>query len=82
MEIIKCDFEACKTHTHTKLLGTRLHLSHEYSNIHKIMLISKYFCKNEYINIDIVYIKRNFLTQIEKKKELFLHISAVKQNLC
>lgn len=82
METIKCDSEACKTHTHKKLLGTRLHLSHEYSYIHKIMLISKYFCKNEYINIDIVCIKRNFLTQIEKKKELFLHISAVKQNLC
>lgn len=81
METIKCDSEACKTHTHKKLLGTRLHLSHEYSYVHKIMLISKYFCKNEYINIDIVCIKRNFLTQIEKK-ELFLHISAVKQNLC
>lgn len=76
METIKCDSEACKTHTHTKLLGTRLHLSHEYSYVHKIMLISKYFCKNEYINIDIVCIKRNFLTQIEKKGIVFTYISS------
>lgn len=59
-----------------KLLGTRLHLSHEYSYVHKIMLISKKFCKNDYINIDIVCIKRNFLTQIEKKGIVFTYISS------
>lgn len=81
METIKCDSEACKTHTHKKLLGTRLHLSHEYSYVHKIMLISKYFCKNDYINIDIVCIKRNFLTQIEKKGIVFTYISSKRKSV-
>lgn len=67
---------ARRTHTQ-KLFGTRLPLSQEYSYIHKIMLISKYFCKDEYLNIDILYIKQTFLTQICKKNNIYLHISAV-----
>lgn len=60
--------------THTKqLLGTRLPLSYEYSYIYKIMLTSKYFCKNEYLNKDMLYIKQTILTQIRKN----IHISAV-----
>lgn len=57
MEIIKCDFEVCKMYIYKKLLGICLYLSYEYLYVYKIMLILKYFCKNEYINIDIVCIK-------------------------
>lgn len=69
--------------THTKiLLGTGLPLSHEYSYIHKIMLISKYFCKDEYLNIDILYIKQTFLTQICKKKKIFFTYISSRNKIC
>lgn len=42
-----------KVHDKQRLFLKSNYGFNEYSYIHKIMLISTYFCKNEYLNIDI-----------------------------